>query len=132
MKFFLLIDIVFDKLFTRNRNNIDLFNIQYQILRDVLKNRSSILLKEGLQNQSSQIFFKIGGLKNFHRKTPVLESLFNKFSDLQACCFIKKRFHHKCFPVKFAKFLRTPFLKKHLRLLHLRLCARGMFLNMVC
>ena len=34
--------------------------------------------------------------------------------------FIKKRFWHRCFPVNFAKFLRTPFLTEHLRwlLLH--------------
>ena len=30
---------------------------------------------------------------------------------LQACNFIKKRLQHRCFPVKFAKFLRTHFLK---------------------
>ena len=27
----------------------------------------------------------------------------------QACNFIKKRLWHRCFPVNFAKFLRTPF-----------------------
>ena len=30
----------------------------------------------------------------------------------RACNFIKKRLEHKCFPVKFAKFLRTPILRK--------------------
>ena len=29
----------------------------------------------------------------------------------EACNFIKKRLYHKCFPVNFAKFLRTSFLK---------------------
>ena len=33
----------------------------------------------------------------------------------QACNFIKKRLQHRCFPVKLAKFLRTPFFKEHLR-----------------
>ena len=33
----------------------------------------------------------------------------------QAGNFIKKRLQHRCFPVKLAKFLRTPFLKEHLR-----------------
>ena len=33
------------------------------------------------------------------------------FSGLQACNFIKKRFQHRCFPVNFAKLLRTPTLK---------------------
>ena len=47
---------------------------------------------------------------NFYRKTPVLKTLFNKVVALQACNFIKKR-QRRCFPVKFAKFLRTPILK---------------------
>ena len=42
---------------------------------------------------------------------PVLESLHNKFASLQICNFIKKRLQHRCFLVKFAKFLRTPFVK---------------------
>ena len=29
----------------------------------------------------------------------------------RACNFIKKRLWHKCVPVNFAKFLRTPFLR---------------------
>ena len=64
------------------------------------------------------MFFKIGALKNFanfYRKTPVLDSLFNKVAGPQACSFIKKRLQHRCFPVKFAKLLRTPFFTEHLR-----------------
>ena len=38
----------------------------------------------------------------------MLEPLFSKVA---ACSFIKKRLQLKCFPVKFAKFLRTPNLK---------------------
>ena len=38
----------------------------------------------------------------FPRKTPVLESLFNKIAGLETL-------QHRCFPVKLAKFLRTPF-----------------------
>ena len=57
------------------------------------------------------MFFKISVL-NFTGKHPcwslfliklqALESLFNKV--------IKKRLQNECFPVKLAKFLRTPFL----------------------
>ena len=43
---------------------------------------------------------------------PVLESLFNKIADLKTCSFSKKRLQHRGFPVKFAKFLKTPFLQK--------------------
>ena len=66
------------------------------------------------RSSSSQMFFKIGVLKNFrtfHRKILVLESLFNKASSLQVYNFIKKRLQNRCAPVKFAKFLRTPFLQ---------------------
>ena len=44
---------------------------------------------------------------------PVLESLLNKVAGFQACTFttLLKRFQHRCFPVKFEKFLETPILK---------------------
>ena len=42
------------------------------------------------------------------------ESLFNKVAGLRPCRpLLKKRFWHRCFPVDFAKFLRTPFLTEH-------------------
>ena len=41
----------------------------------------------------------------------MLESLFNKVVDLKAYKFIKKILQQRCFPVKFEKFLRTPFLQ---------------------
>ena len=44
-------------------------------------------------------------------KTPVLEPIFYKVANFQACSFIKKRLLHRCFLVKFAKFLRTAILK---------------------
>ena len=37
----------------------------------------------------------------------MLESLFNKFADLKAYNFIKKRLRHRFFPVNIAKLLRT-------------------------
>ena len=40
----------------------------------------------------------------------MLESHFNKVTGIHACNFIKKRLQHMCFPMKFAKFLRTPIL----------------------
>ena len=45
-----------------------------------------------------------------------MEETCAKASFSQACNFIKKkRPWHKCFPVNFVKFLRTPFLTEHLR-----------------
>ena len=41
----------------------------------------------------------------------MLEFLFNKIASVQGCNFFKKKLHHRCFKVKFAKFLRTLILK---------------------
>ena len=39
----------------------------------------------------------------------MLESLFNKYAELKAHNSVTKRLQRRCFPVKFIKFLRTPF-----------------------
>ena len=57
------------------------------------------------------MFYKIGFLEIQQISEERLESLFDNTPDLQDCNFIKKRLQHKCFPMKFAKFLRTPFLQ---------------------
>ena len=59
-------------------------------------------LTDVLQNRCSWKFHK------FYRKLPVFESLVGKVAGLKFMWnFIKKRLQHSCFPVKFAKFLRT-------------------------
>ena len=63
-------------------------------------------------------------LSKFHRETSVLESLFNKVAGFQAFNFIKKTLQHRCFPVKFAKFLRTRLLKNTCKRLLLNLPKR--------
>ena len=45
------------------------------------------------------------------RKTPVPESLLNKVAGLRSATLLKKRLRHRCFPVNFAEFLKTPFLQ---------------------
>ena len=50
-------------------------------------------------------------LCSIHKKTPVLESLFNKVASLKAWNFIKKRLQQRYFPVNVAKLLRTSILK---------------------
>ena len=55
-----------------------------------------------------------GILKKFrkiYRKTLVRESLFNKVASLSLATLLKKRLWYRCFPVNFAKFLRTLILK---------------------
>ena len=49
--------------------------------------------------------------RKIHRKIPVPECLFfNKVAGPMPATFFKKKLWHRCFPVNFAKFLRTPFL----------------------
>ena len=52
----------------------------------------------------SQKFCKI------YKKTPVSQPR-NKVAGLRPVTLLKKRLWHRCFPVNFAKFLRTPFLQ---------------------
>ena len=61
-----------------------------------------------LQNRCSQTFCK------FHRKTPVLEFLFNNIAGLKTFNFTNKGLQHRCFPMKFVKFLRVSFFTEHL------------------
>ena len=61
------------------------------------------------QIRCSEIFFK------FHKKTSLLESLFGKASGLKALNSFKKRLQHRCFFVKFAKFLTAPFFYRRVR-----------------
>ena len=64
----------------------------------------------------------LGLFRSSHWKCTVKKSVLKNFANftgkhlywslLQVCNFIKKRLQHWCFPVKFAKFLRTSVLKK--------------------
>ena len=52
------------------------------------------------------------------------QSLFlNKVAGLRPAALLKKSFWHRCFPVNFAKFLRTPFFTEHLQWLLLNLSS---------
>ena len=64
-----------------------------------------------------EVFCKEGGLRNFAKFTGkhLCQSLsFNKVAGLRPATFLKRRLWHRCFPVNFAKSLRTPFLIEHL------------------
>ena len=63
------------------------------------------------------MFFKIDGLQNFSNFTTkhlCWSLFFNKVADQKASNFFENSLQHKCLSVKFAKFLRTPFLIEHL------------------
>ena len=51
----------------------------------------------------------------YSQEATMLEAPFNKVASLKICNFIKKRLQHRCFPLKIAKFLRTPIFTEHLR-----------------
>ena len=63
----------------------------------------------------------VGLFRSSHRRCSVKKGILKNFANftgkhlfsslLQACNFIKKKLQHWCFPVKFAKFLRTSILK---------------------
>ena len=74
---------------------------------------------------------KKGILKNFVNflEKSLCWSLFLIFLALKACKFIKKRLQHKCFPVKFAKFLRAPILKNNCERLFLK--QKDSYLNLL-
>ena len=74
----------------------------------VIANANKKWNKTKSRSSRSQMFCKIGVLKNF---APVLESIIDKVAGLKACNFIKKRLQYRCLTVKFAKFYRTPFLQ---------------------
>ena len=74
-----------------------------------------------------KIFLKISQISKAYE----LESPFNKVAGLQACIFIKKKLQHRCFPVKFAKVLRTPILKIICERLLLRLVSWSFLLNYI-
>ena len=60
-----------------------------------------------------EVFCRKGVLKNFAKFTEKhqCQSLFfNKVAGLRPATLLEKRLWHWCFPVNFAKFLRTPFL----------------------
>ena len=64
-----------------------------------------------------KVFCKKGVLRNFANfagKHLCQSLFFNKAAGLRPATLLKKRLWHRCFPVNFAKFLGTPFLKEHL------------------
>ena len=64
------------------------------------------------KSSCSQMFFKVGVLKNFTNltgKNLCWGLFFNKVAGVTTCNFIKKRLKHRCFPVVIAKFLRAAF-----------------------
>ena len=77
---------------------------------------------------SKQVFSKSSQIL---QEKLVLEPNFTKVAGLLCCNVVKNRLQHRCFPVKFAKFLRTPFFTEHLQWLLLRLSGLTMFCELI-
>ena len=70
-----------------------------------------------------EAFCRKGILRNFARfagKYLCQSPVFNKVVGLRPATLLKQRFWHRYYLVSFAKFLRTPFFKEHLRWLLLK------------
>ena len=68
----------------------------------------------GYRSSHQRCSMKKGVLRNFTKFTGkhLCQSLFfNKVAGLRPATLLKKRLWHRCFPVNFVKFLRTPFLQ---------------------
>ena len=82
---------------------------------------SSILLDiEAVARRCSvkKVFLKIS--REFTAKHLCQSLFFNKVAALKSATLLKKRQWHRCFPLNFVKFPRTPFLTENLRWLLLR------------
>ena len=69
------------------------------------------------KKQSSRGVLLKGVLRNltkFTGKQLYPRLFFNKVADLRPATLLKKRLWHRCFPVNFVKFLRTPLFTEHL------------------
>ena len=65
-----------------------------------------------------EVFCEKSVLRNIAKFTEkhLCQSLFcNKVAGLRPATLLKMRLWHRCFPVNFAKFLRTPFFTEHLK-----------------
>ena len=80
----------------------------------IIKGAKNIWKKSIIRSSRLEVFCKKGVLRNFEKFTGkhLCQSLFfNKVACYRPATLLKKRFWNRCFPVNFAKFLRTPFLQ---------------------
>ena len=80
--------------------------------------RCNVFASVNPQMQPKEVLYENSCFSEFckiHRKTQVLEFLFNKAAGLQDCNCIKWRLQCRFFLVNMAKFLRKPSFEKHLR-----------------
>ena len=82
----------------------------------------AVFLTSKCRGSCQELFFKFG---NFTRIHLCWSLFFNKVTGLGPAALFKKRLRHRCFPVNFAKFLRTTFFKEHLQRLLLKMSVKN-------
>ena len=85
----------------------------------IFKSKIIVWTTEQFPRRSShlELFCKKGVLENFTKfieNTCTRVSSFNKVAGQRPATLLKMRPWHRCFPVSFAKFLRTPIFIEHL------------------
>ena len=77
-----------------------------------------VIISATYRSSRLELFSRNAVLRNSAKftGTHLCQSLFfKKVAGLRPAILLKKRLWHRCFPVNFAKLLRTPFLTEHLR-----------------
>ena len=85
-------------------------------------------VKDSIQKQPPEVFCKKGVLVNFVKFTGKhlrLSLFFNNVAGLRPATLLKKTLWHRCFPMNFAKLLRTPFIEQLRWLLLSITCPSG-------
>ena len=67
------------------------------------------------RSRRPEVFCKKGVLENFTGKHLCHSLFFNKVAGLRPVTLLEKRLWHRCFPVSFVKFSKTPFFIDQLR-----------------
>ena len=93
--------------------------------------KNGLFLYNTSRSSCLQIFLKIGIFKSFTNFTGkhLCWSLFLKNLQAEGLKLHKKRLQHSCFPAKFVKLLRYPFLTEHLQWLLLYFFKKVLFIS---
>ena len=86
-------------------NFLNMAYIFMQVMRNAKQSFADVF-----QNRCSQKFHN----KKILQENTYVESLLITLQAWRHGSLLKKRLQHRCFPVKFTKFLRTPFFTEHL------------------
>ena len=105
-------DICFELFVKPSRSTISFYLLSEVFIKWLLAEDSNLHLrlhsiKGNSRSSRPEVFVEIS--QNSQENT-CARVFFNKVARLRPVTLLKKRLWHRCFPVNFAKFLRTPFL----------------------